>query len=129
MPWGHQLLYEHHHAASRTARAFALSVICFSRFSTRRFSSVFVSEPPPPHPVRGPGPNSEQGEQRQKGEPLVIGDSAAEATRKEDITQMKQEWEAMRAEKTAPVLATLSREHRVRAGCCCGVSPIYRMSE
>lgn len=71
---------------------------------------------PPHHPAHGPGPISEQGEW-QKGEPLVIGGSAAEITRKEDITQMKQEWEAMRAEKTAPMLATLSRANRVRAGC------------
>lgn len=53
----------------------------------------------------------------QDSQPQSVGESSVDISRREDLTQMKQEWEAMHAENTAPTLTTLGQESKVRPRC------------
>lgn len=63
MPWDHQLLYEYHHAASRIARAFALSAFPPQVFYLAvRFSFCIRTSPPTTlRTAPAPSPNRENG--------------------------------------------------------------------
>ena len=84
MSWEQRLPY--HHAVSRIARA-AVSAMVLPGFVSGGPLQFFCIGTSVLQLAHGAGPNSEDGKQGREGE--VVGDSATEITRKEDVAQMK----------------------------------------